>query len=262
MAGARWRWGSRLSTRADLGQLDFEWDESTRTLKVYVEKKLILELTRSQLTVNGTLNGAKVDADDLEFSSEARGDIIRREASNWNRVACKTAGMIPVGDGTDVVPVVPTGDVTINGSGVTTIGAAKVTNAMLAKPRLRCVTETLTAASLTDGGAAVGTKTLTAAIPAGARFLFATCSALTGFAGDTSAVITLGDGTDGDRYNTGTPDIFTTAAAGVDLGEPSGTAFHATAKTVVATVTSAADITPVLAGGGSVDLQLWFLEPI
>lgn len=251
-----------MSTRADLGQLDFEWDDATRTLKVYVEKKLILELTRSQLTVNGTLNGATVDADDLEFASEARGDIIRRGAANWERVAAKTSGQILVGDGTDIVSVAVSGDVTLSSAGVTAIGTAKVTNAMLAKPRVRCVTETVTAASLTDGGAAVGTKTLTAAIPAGARYLATTCTALVGFAGDTSAVVTIGDGTDVDRYNTGTPDLFTTAAAGVDLGVASGTAFHATAKTVVVTVTSAADITPVIAGAGSVALQFWFLEPI
>lgn len=120
-----------MTTRADLGQLDFEWDDATRTLKVYVEKKLILELTRSQLSVNGTLNGATVDADDLEFSGEARGDIIRRGATNWERHAAKTSGQILVGDGTDLVSVAVTGDVTINGSGVTAIGPAKVLASML-----------------------------------------------------------------------------------------------------------------------------------
>ena len=115
-----------MSTRADLGQLDFEWDDATRTLKVYVEKKLILELTRSQLTVNGTLNGATVDADDLEFASEARGDIIRRGAANWERVAAKTSGQILVGDGTDIVSVAVSGDVTLSSAGVTAIGTAKV----------------------------------------------------------------------------------------------------------------------------------------
>lgn len=215
-----------MSSRADLGQIDWEWDDSTRTLKAKVESKTILELTRSGFSVNGQL-----DADTL---SSALQTVL------WALIS---------------------GDVTISG-GVSAIGTAKVLPAMLAKPRVRCVEETLTAASLTDGGAAIGTKTLTATIPAGARFLASTATALTGFAGDVSAVITLGDGTDADRYNTGTPDIFTTAAAGVDLGAPSGTVFHAEAKAVVATVTSASDITLVLIGGGSVNLKFWFLEPI
>lgn len=91
-----------MSTRSELGQVKLEWDESTRTLKVKVESKTVLELTRSQLTINGTLNGATVDADDLELSGEARGDIIRRGATNWERLSAKTANQFLVGDGTDV----------------------------------------------------------------------------------------------------------------------------------------------------------------
>ena len=44
----------------------------------------------------------------------------------------KTDGQILVGDGTDIASVAVTGDVTISNSGVTTIGAQKVTNSMLA----------------------------------------------------------------------------------------------------------------------------------
>lgn len=256
------------TSKADLGQVDSEYDSATRTHTVKVESIPVLEITRSGLTVNGDvtvtgeLNGT-IGASDLELASEARGDIIRRGAANWERISAKASGQILVGDGTDVASVAVTGDVTLSSTGVTAIGAAKVTNAMLSKPRLRCISETLTAASLVDGLAAVGTKNLTVAIPAGARFLFTTIDTIVGFAGDVSAVITLGDGVDADRYNTGTPDIFTTAAAGVDMGAPSGTAFHATAiANVVATVTSAADITPVIAGAGSCSLKFWFLEPV
>lgn len=242
---------------------------------------------------------------DLELTNEARGDILRRGASAWERHAAKTAGQILVGDGTDIASVPVSGDVALTGAGVATVtdltitneargdllarGAAtwarlakgtalqllrmnsgatdpewgQADNSILAKPRLRVIQETLTAASLTDGGAAVGTKNLTAAIPAGARFLFTTIHSIVGFAGDVSAVITLGDGVDADRYNTGTPNVFATAAAGVDMGAPSGTAFHdAAVANIVATVTSNADITPVLAGGGSCVLTFWFLEPV
>lgn len=176
-----------------------------------------------------------------------------------------TSGKVMISDGTDVEPTQLSGDITVTGTGVTAIGSAKVTNAMLGKPRLRCVTETLAASTLTDGGAATGTKTLTAAVPAGARYMFTTCTAITGFTGggQASCTITLGDGSDADRYNTGTPSVFTTAAAGVDMGVASGTAFHATAIAgIVATVTANADITGIIAGPGTVDLQFWFLEPI
>lgn len=266
------------------------WDTTNSKLVLAVNDAVVAQIDATGITA------------DLEVSGESQGDILRRGASSWERLSAKTSGQVLVGDGTDIASVAVSGDVALTGGGVATvtdltitneargdllrrgasawervaaktadyvlvgdgtdITSAPLANSILAKPRVRCVTETLTAASLTDGGAAEGTKTLTASIPAGALFLYATLDTLTGFAGDVSAVITLGDGTDADRYNTGTPDIFTTAAAGVALGAPSGTAFHATAKTVVATVTSNADITPVLAGGGSCELKFWFLEPV
>lgn len=198
--------------------------------------------------IHGQSDGLFYDRSAGDIVLISRGAVVHRWAVDTGAITDASWGV--------------TGDLTISDAGVAAIGTEKVLPAMLAKPRVRCVTETLTAASLTDGTAAVGTKTLTATIPAGARFLFSTCTALVGFAGDVSAVITLGDGTDVDRYNTGTPDMFTTAAAGVDLGVPSGTAFHSAAKAVVATVTSAADISPVIAGAGSVGLQFWFLEPL
>lgn len=272
----------RLTKPMDYGVSDgIYWDSTNNEMVVVIDDtvKFKIPLTQTSgraMVSDGTdieptaisgdvaLTGAgAVTATDLTITSEARGDILRRGASAWERVSAKDSAKILIGDGTDVVSVAVSGDVTISAAGAVAIGSAKVTPAMLAKPRLRCVEETLTAASLTDGGAAVGTKNLTAAIPAGALFLYATVDTITGFAGDVSATITLGDGSDVDRYNTGTPSVFATAAAGVALGAPSGTAFHATAvANIVATVTSNADITPVLAGGGSCNLKFWFLEPI
>lgn len=109
------------------------------------------------------------------------------------------------------------------------------------------ISETVALADFTDGGAAVGTVVLASAIPVGAFVTRAYLLDVTGFAGDTSAVITVGDGTDPDRYNTGTPSVFTTATA-IDLGAPSGTQIHAAAKSVTLTVTSAADWGSVTAG--------------
>lgn len=118
--------------------------------------------------------------------------------------------------------------------------------------------ETVAFDAFTDGGGTSGTYDITAStIPVGATFLYAAITAVTGFAGDTSAVVTIGDGTDADRYNTGTPNVFTTVANGVALGDPSGVRYHAAAKTITVTVTTAADFTSVSAG--SLTLEFFYL---
>lgn len=117
--------------------------------------------------------------------------------------------------------------------------------------------QTITRAQMTDGGGAVGTLDLSVSIPAGAVFARSLVSDLTGFIGDTSAALTIGDGTDVDRYNTGTPSVFTTAPEGADMGAPSGTAFHSAAKTPKLTITSGADFTNVSAGQLTVTL-FWY----
>jgi hypothetical protein len=172
------------------------------------------------------------------------------------------SGELLASDGVDVTHVAPSGDVTMSAAGVMAIGDAKVTNAMTAKPRLRIVREQLLASALTDGGAAVGTKTMSTAIAAGAYVLKTLVDTIVGFTGDTTAVLTLGDGTTANRYMTGSPSLFTTAAQGVDMGVVSGTAWHTAAKTLTATVTSTADITPVLASGGSCFVTIAFYEPV
>ena len=126
------------------------------------------------------------------------------------------------------------------------------------KARLVSYQQTVAFSEFTDGGGAAGTFNLSAVVPAGAVFLRSIIDQITGFTGDTSAVITIGDGTDVDRYNTGTPSVFTTAAEGVDAGAPSGTLWHTAAKTVVLTVTSAADFTAVAAGSVRITL-FWYV---
>lgn len=123
---------------------------------------------------------------------------------------------------------------------------------------LRKFSQTVTYDQFTDGGGSSGTFTLTeGSIPAGATVLFSAVTNIVGFTGDTSAVITIGDGTDPDRYNTGTPSVFTTAANGIAVGVPSGVQYHAAAKNVVLTVTSATDFGAVEAG--SVTVSLYYL---
>lgn len=110
------------------------------------------------------------------------------------------------------------------------------------------IVQTVAYTDFTDGGSTAGTKTLTGTIPVGATVKRAYILALTGFTGDTSATINIGDGTDVDRYMTGNPSIFTTAAGETDLGTPSGTAYHTAAKSIILTATSASDWTAVAAG--------------
>lgn len=127
------------------------------------------------------------------------------------------------------------------------------------KSRLVTYQETVAKSAFTDGGGTSGTFDLSCTIPAGAVFAQTIIDQITGFTGDTSATITVGDGTDVDRYNTGTPSVFTTAAEGVDAGVPSGTKFHSAAKTPKLTVTSNADFTNV-ASAGSVRVTLFWYE--
>lgn len=54
---------------------------------------------------------------DLEVTSEARGDILRRGASAWERHSAKTASQLVGGDGTDVKSMPVTGDVGLAHSG-------------------------------------------------------------------------------------------------------------------------------------------------
>lgn len=140
-----------------------------------------------------------------------------------------------------------TGDLIVTAtSGVTTMG-----------PIVK-LEETVAFGAFTDGGSTVGTYDITVGtIPVGATVLFAAVSAITGFAGDTSATLTIGDGTDVDRYNTSTANVFATAAGGISCGAPSGVQYHATAKTVKLTVTTNADFTSVSAG--SVTVELYYI---
>ncbi len=117
------------------------------------------------------------------------------------------------------------------------------------------ITETVARADFTDGGSTSGTYALKTQVPIGAYVERCFLVDVTGFTGDTSAVIIVGDGTDTDRYNTGTPSVFTTVAA-LDLGAVSGTAIHTAAKTVTITITSASDFTAVVAG--SLTIRLYY----
>lgn len=128
-------------------------------------------------------------------------------------------------------------------------------NLDMQNPGRRVYRQSVTLSEFTDGGSTAGTLDLNVSIPVGAVFAQTLIDDVTGFAGDTSATIQVGDGTDVDRYSTGTPSVFATAAA-VDAGVPSGTKFHSAAKTPKLTITSGSDWGAVTAGALTVTL-IW-----
>lgn len=137
--------------------------------------------------------------------------------------------------------------------------AAAILPADIAAPKISRISQTVLKSAFTDGGSTSGTKTLTTQIPAGAIYLYSVVTVNVAFSGDTSAVIVIGDGSDVDRYNTGTPSIFTTGAK--EMGAPSGTRYHAAAQTVTLTVTSAADFTNVNVLG-SITVDLYYIATV
>lgn len=154
---------------------------------------------------------------------------------------------------TDLTDLTVSGVLTANGG----IVAGDVSGVTSFGPLVK-LAQTVAFGSFTDGGAAVGTYDLTVGtIPAGAVFQNAAVTAVTGFTGDVSAVMTIGDGTDVDRYNTSTINVFATAANGVSAGAPSGVVYHTAAATVKLTITTNADFTSVNAG--SVTVELFYL---
>lgn len=124
---------------------------------------------------------------------------------------------------------------------------------------LAMISQTVRVADFTDGGSTIGTIDLTQTIPVGAWVQRVVLVNVTGFAGDTSATLQVGDGTTVARYSTGTPSIFTTAAA-IDMGAVSGTAVHVAAATVRLTVTTAADFTAAVTNGtGQLTIRIYYL---
>jgi hypothetical protein len=102
-------------------------------------------------------------------------------------------------------------------------------------------------ADFTDEEDATGTYTCGFTLPVGYFIERCWLTDVTGFAGDTTATIIVGDGSDTDRLNTGTPSVFTTATA-IDLGAVSGTQLVATAFKPVLTIAEDSDWGDVAAG--------------
>lgn len=99
----------------------------------------------------------------------------------------------------------------------------------------------------TTAGGASGTATLDTLIPAGAHYLQTIVNSITGFAGNVSAGLFIGDGSDADRYSQGTINVFASASA-ANAGTPSGNRYHAAAGTPTFTVTASSSFGSVTAG--------------
>lgn len=88
--------------------------------------------TTSTLTVDSLAAGTGT-VSLTEMADLARGSIIVGGASDRpTALSAKSSAKILVGDGTDLASVAVSGDVTISSAGAVAIGAAKVTNTMLA----------------------------------------------------------------------------------------------------------------------------------
>jgi hypothetical protein len=113
----------------------------------------------------------------------------------------------------------------------------------------------------TDGGTTTGTLVLDGEIPIGAFVERVIVTDVTGFAGDTTAVLMVGDGTDDDRYNASADiDVFTTVAA-LDGGAPQGTQVHVAAKSVTLTITSTSDFAAVVTNGsGAMTVKIFYVR--
>lgn len=65
---------------------------------------------------------------DLSLTSEAQGDLARRGASSWERLAAKTAGQVVIGNGTDVISAPITGDISASHSAGNLLTAISLTS--------------------------------------------------------------------------------------------------------------------------------------
>jgi len=93
-----------------------------------------ISITQSGAAADGYLSSVDWNTfnNKIGLPAYARGSIAVGGAAAWVALVAKTDKQILIGDGTDLKSVAVTGDVTISNTGVTAIGATKVTKAMMA----------------------------------------------------------------------------------------------------------------------------------
>jgi len=89
-------------------------------------------------------------------------------------------------------------------------------------PLTRIIGQRVAYGDFTDGGGASATLALDEKIPAGSRYKFAVINTTTAFTADTTAVVTIGDGSDADRFSPATDDksMYTTGVLTIDPADP------------------------------------------
>jgi len=130
---------------------------------------------------------------------------------------------------------------------------------------LNKVSQWVNYADFTDGGSTAGTLNLTQKIPAGSFVIGSKVTVKTGFTGDTSCVLDVGNSSDDDAYSYTTHNIYTAAnnlVEGADskTGGAHGTGMVPTASetTVKLTATSASDWGDV--SGGDMLVEVFYLS--
>lgn len=164
-----------------------------------------------------------------------------------------TNGHIIVGNGSgDGADVAMSGDATISNTGVVTLAVPKVA---------AIVSQSLAASAFTDGGGTTGYIDITTQVPAGSFVLGWKAVASAGFAGDTTATVQVGVSGTVDKYSVVTTgSVFASGTVGSSV--KAGNNFEATAVTARVTVTSSADFTSVVSGGGVMVVTLYVVKTV
>lgn len=92
------------------------WDKTNSLLALLIDGTAVFTINSS-----GTILAGALEAADLNVASQARGDILRRGASAWERISGKDSGKILLGDGTDIISAAVSGDATIGAAGALTV---------------------------------------------------------------------------------------------------------------------------------------------
>ena len=120
------------------GEIKAYYNGSAWEIKIFPDAESGLSNLDGSGLVSGSVATAAIANDAVtndKLNSMTRGTVKVGGTSNApTDLDAKTSGYILVGDGTDLNSVATSGDVTIDSAGVMTIGAGKVTTAMLATP--------------------------------------------------------------------------------------------------------------------------------
>jgi len=130
---------------------------------------------------------------------------------------------------------------------------------------IRKIEQTVEYDDFTDGGSTAGTMNLSKQIPAGSFVIGSKVTVLTGFTGDTSCTLAIGDSGDSNCYSGNTThNIY---AAATNLVQPAyltadcGLNAEASANSILLTATGASDFTAITAGKIIVEVFYFSTNP-